>query len=269
MTFEYVKVFGERNTGTNFLNQFLRLNTSLKVLEHGDNTRCKQRVEKICTAHDITDPVIKEIIFERMIDAEREHEFPRNFGWKHASISPHKLAASPLYDRTLFICLVRNPWKFLTSLYRRPYNLIPMPETSFSRFIRSPFVASARDGIKDVFLPDPVELWNLKVNSYHGFYAKSSSKMIFLYYEQLVVNITRFASRLSGFCEVDLTAVKVPNSSTKGDQKSYAQYRDETINYDPLNSMTAKDASYICQRLDQSLIAKSPYSDMYSSLSSS
>ena len=39
MSFTSLKVFGERNTGTNFIQSFLRLNTSLKVLKGGDGGR--------------------------------------------------------------------------------------------------------------------------------------------------------------------------------------------------------------------------------------
>ena len=58
MVFTSLKVFGERNTGTNFLQSFLRLNTSLKVLKGGDGGRedIKRQFKDFVVKHDIKDP---------------------------------------------------------------------------------------------------------------------------------------------------------------------------------------------------------------------
>ena len=42
-----VKVFGERNTGTNFLNQLLTRNTDLNVLGHGNNDIPRQKLKEL------------------------------------------------------------------------------------------------------------------------------------------------------------------------------------------------------------------------------
>ncbi len=265
MTVEYVKVFGERNTGTNFLNQFLNLNTTLTVLGHGKNDRCKERANKIYEAHRIKDAQVKRFIRERMIDAEREQEFSDNFGWKHSAPSLQKLMTSPRYNQTLFICLIRNPWRFLTSLHRRPYNLVPIPKDDFSNFIRSPFVASAREGLDDTFLPDLVTLWNLKVGAYHRLHDQSNSNVLLVYYEELVIDVAPFVSRLSQFCEINHAAIQIPQDSTKKENKTYADYRAEVLEYNPLDTMSREDASYIGQRLAKPTIEQSPYLELYES----
>ena len=55
MSFTSLKVFGERNTGTNFLQSFLRLNTPLKVLKGGDGGRddIKKQFKNFISKHDI------------------------------------------------------------------------------------------------------------------------------------------------------------------------------------------------------------------------
>lgn len=262
---KFVKVFGERNTGTNFLNQLLRLNTSLKVLGHGGNQSCVVKTESICKASNVVSPLAKKFIFERMIDAERSKEFMENYGWKHAAVSWPKLKASEKYDETLFVCIIRNPWRFLTALHRRPYSLLPPPSGDFSSFLRSPLVANVRDGLDDAFLIDPVELWNQKVNSYHLLKRQSSQNVLVVYYEEIVEDIEVFMNMLGELCGLEFGSLVIPMKSTKGETKNFSDYRLEVQNYNPLDAMSKADADYICTRVDKNLIDQSPYLSLYNS----
>lgn len=266
MNFEYVKVFGERNTGTNFLNQLLKENTTLKVLEHGENKRHKERALEIYKKHKITEKLAQKIILERLIDNERENEFSHNFGWKHSAPSLQKIKAQKIYEKTLFICLIRNPWRFLTSLHHRPYNLIPVPGPNFSDFIRSPFLTNSRDGLSDNFIKSPVELWNKKVGSYQALQNKTNGNVITTYYEEIIINLSEFMYSLSQHCEIKSGKIVVPHKSTKGDNKNFEEYRAEAISYDPLKFMSKDDALYIHQKLDTSVIKETPYFETYKSL---
>lgn len=266
MNFEYAKVFGERNTGTNFLNQLLKENTTLKVLEHGNNDACKKQAQDIYEKHRIKEKLAQKIILERLIDNEREKEFSHNFGWKHAAPSLQKIKTNKLYEKTLFICLIRNPWRFVTALHHRPYNLIPVPETDFSAFIRAPFLANSRDGLSDNFIKNPVELWNRKVSSYQELHNQTNGNVITIYYEAMILDIEKFIRSLSTHCEIKSEKIIVPHESTKGDNKNFEEYRAEAIAYAPLNFMSKDDALYIHQELDKSIIKETPYSQIYNSL---
>lgn len=113
---KYIKVFGERNTGTNFTNELIRRNIEgIELLEHGNNNRVEEIYKQF--------PQDWSLLRERLIDRERGIEFERNFGWKHAFITQEMLMKSPRHHETLFVILIRNPFRFLYSLHRRPYNL--------------------------------------------------------------------------------------------------------------------------------------------------
>ena len=72
MEFTSLKVFGERNTGTNLLQSFLRLNTSLKVLKGGDGGRedIKKQFKDFVSKHDIRDPFAQKLVMESQLRLE-------------------------------------------------------------------------------------------------------------------------------------------------------------------------------------------------------
>lgn len=88
MKLNYVKVFGERNTGTHFLNALLKHNTDLKVLEHGVNSRAIERAAAILRSRSLASTSEEaRFVLERMIDSERMAEYSSTFRWKHALVS--------------------------------------------------------------------------------------------------------------------------------------------------------------------------------------
>ena len=129
----YIKVFGERNTGTNFLCKLLKDNSNLNCLEHGSNKNINDLKNELIQKHFIQTSLNKQLdkqqlfalIKEQLIDKQRSLEFNLNFGWKHAKINPDRIKKCPLYEKTIFICLIRNPWRFTYALHKRPYNIFP------------------------------------------------------------------------------------------------------------------------------------------------
>lgn len=62
MPIKYLKVFGERNTGTNYLNQLLVKNVvEVKVLEHGTNAGIVEATNKYS-------PHLRGLVTEFLID---------------------------------------------------------------------------------------------------------------------------------------------------------------------------------------------------------
>lgn len=102
---KYLKVFGERCSGTNYITSLLCQNfTQLQYLDH---TR--------------TSP----------------------FGWKHDILS-HEYVKHEMAKDTLFVLVVRDPYDWLRSFFHQPHHAYHCKKMSFSQFLKSPWF-SCRD----------------------------------------------------------------------------------------------------------------------------
>ena len=259
-----VKVFGERNTGTNFLNKLLSLNTNLQVLGHGSNasSRAKlqaidQSVSRLGRAEKLT-PQMRRLVLDRLIDEQRRLEYPDNYGWKHARVLVEDLDKSPHRSSTLFVFLIRNPWRFVSALHRRPYNLFPAPSSDLNSFIDSQFLANERDCMPSLLIGNPVDFWNEKVKSYFNC-SDVIDNSIICYYEDLVVSIEEFIDAIRPVCDIS-GKIRTPINSTKKEDKTFDDYRREVISYDPIRALGEEVYLKIREKIDAGVMARTIYS---------
>ena len=148
----YVKIFGERNTNTNYLSQLIDLNFDL-VQRKGTVPKAINSFNRILFNNS---EWYKNIYFSLT-----EHV---NLGWKHKCIDPEAFSSS---DKSLLIVtLTKNPYAWLLSMYRNPYHMAVNPNWSFSEFLRSEIVPLTRENLKDQKKINIIELWNIKNRSY-------------------------------------------------------------------------------------------------------
>ncbi len=266
----FIKVFGERNTGTHFLIKLLRNNTNAELLVHPDGASeaSRRNLEHIITCNpNLTkgNPALRSIILERLIDSDRAKDIPEFYGWKHAAVSSNQLKQNPKFEQTLFICLIRNPWRFVSALHRRPYNLFPQPSEDLTNFIQQPILTNARDNLVESYLSSPVELWNRKTESYLELKKNCPTNVAIAYYEDIICDVSRFLNNLQFFCEVK-SPPKVPSRSTKRDtktherdEKTFSDYKNEVEQYSPLTSLGEKACSLIAERIDLDVFQKTYY----------
>ena len=260
-----VKVFGERNTGTNFLNQLLTRNTDLNVLGHGNNDIPRQKLKELKQSAvrigcvDKLSPQVNRLVLNRLIDEQRKNEYLDNFGWKHARVLVDDLEMSPHKNSTLFIFLIRNPWRFVSALHRRPYNLFPAPRpgSNLSCFVESQILANERDNMPSLLVNNPVELWNEKVKSYFDC-CEVLDNAIICYYENIVTAVDEFVAAISPVCSVS-KEVQIPIDSTKNDNKTFDQYRQEVLSYDPVKILGDDVYSKILERIDVNVLRRTIY----------
>ena len=264
MKLKYVKVFGERNTGTNFVERLISKNTNLIVLQNKNISLSKKRFNKLkdiffkgLSLDSKMDPTVRKIILNRLIDQQREDEILEDYGWKHTLVSETNLINSEKFNSTFFIFLIRNPWRFVSSLHKRPYNLIPNTKGSLKDFVDSCFLANRRDNMPSDFVENPVEFWNKKVKSYFECNLKIKNSMI-CYYEQVVFSPKKFLDHIQPFCDVKLN-LEFPIKSTKKDEKTFDDYRLESINYNPLDFMSKDVYESIFSKLDKEVFGKTIY----------
>lgn len=116
MKINSIKIFGERHTGTNALNLFIRENFDLRF---------------------------------------KYYDF---LGWKHRLAPKKSEWVKHETSNTLFIFLFRNPYSWLSSMYREPYyhHYLKINDRSFEEFLKF--------SIEDY--ENAICLWNQKNESY-------------------------------------------------------------------------------------------------------
>jgi len=150
-----IKVYGERNTNTNYLEQLLRLNLDVVQLP-GVVPRYVKTIQKVLPG--------KEWLRDWYFSVTQH----RNLGWKHSCVqSVSEPGRFDILSRDIcFVSITKNPYSWLMSLYRKPYShQYGGEKPDFETFLATPWKTVARDNCESV-LANPVELWNIKNASY-------------------------------------------------------------------------------------------------------
>lgn len=259
----YVKIYGERNTGANFLRLLVSKNTTLKVISDGSRSRAKERLQLIRSSYCSLGDQAEKMLAERLLDSDREASFLSQLGWQHGCPSALRLRESPLCDQMLFLCLIRNPWSFAQSLHKNPYNIVPLESSSFEDFVQCPILANVRDNLNDCFLASPIELWNHKVASYVTLQRDMPGQAHIFYYEEIVLNPEILIRCLSSFATcIELDQLVIPHESTKahrGEQRSYNDYKRQIRDFDPVQCLGLDNFKSVNKYLDDDLARNTPY----------
>jgi hypothetical protein len=148
-----VKLYGERNSGTNYLSRLIHLNLDVREVR-GVVPRKLYDLCRMLPGR------------EALRDMYFRLTYHRNLGWKHSRVlPPEKLRRYRLAREVSFITLTKNPYAWLLSLHRRPYHQHIDKQPDLLTFLRTPWKIVGRDncGRRPV---NPVELWNMKNASY-------------------------------------------------------------------------------------------------------
>jgi hypothetical protein len=287
--FTRIKIFGERNTGTNFLSEVIEGNFKATLFKpvniksvrtagfhnfrHADAALLRNRD---CRGFMVMSGLLKSIVANKITDYIRVDNASVDFGWKHGCVNMNQLKDYKYFDETLFVMLIRNPWKFCESLFRKPYNIMPgrLASPNFSDFIRAPIFLNARDNAPrgQLMIPNAIELWNIKVSSYYNALKASQHQVAIFYYEEILLNPSMLQEQLQSFgIESVSDNIIFPELDVKkqNTNRTLSDFVSLAKTYDPLSSMTADDAKFIHSALSKKLIMRTPYLDLYNSLASS
>ena len=242
---KFIKVFGERNCGTNFLVESLNMNTvGVESLVHYRNNFPIRAASRLPFT-------FSQNVAEFLIDIQRANEFQLNFGWKHSAISPEYLKKSKRFDDTFFICIIRNPYYFINSLYRRPYNIRKFSHKSRIAFIGSGIKLNRRDNLDEKTLPSPVDLWNRKCKSYIS--SASLDNLIVVRYEDVINDFDGFFQYLASIGVSVKGKIDIPMASTKRDELNFFEYKFKTNNFNPEDVYSRDELEIIRRKLDTEL----------------
>jgi hypothetical protein len=242
-----IKLYGERNTNTNYLGRLVELNLVAEQLRGSASPRAR-RCQEVLPGN------------EWVLDLYFYLTFSKNLGWKHSLVKPaSKLKRSALFKNksVAVVTITKNPYSWLLSLYRNPYHRHDMQVIDFENFLSLPWKTTFRDNTLRT-LESPVELWNLKNESYLKLAEINAlnitSEEISRNPEAVVMKISEHflvARKSSQFIDYD--------QSTKGENKTSDFYRDYYMNERWKVDLSAAAVSKINRAVNRRLMSHFDY----------
>ena len=232
-----LKLYGERHTNTNYLQQLLSLNLDCEWVE-GVVPTWRRSIERFG------------------ISGARDRYFARtrskNLGWKHTAVDP-----TDDLNGVRAITLTKNPYAWVVSMHRRPYHLENATGLSIDEFVRQKWQTLGRDNLNREAIT-VAELWNRKNASY--FYL-SDERSMHLTSEEVQLSPQETVSKVAEFMEQQPAEEfrDVERSTKKRPDKNSDYYRDYYGRELWRDSLSLGALEALNKELDQSLMAKFGY----------
>jgi hypothetical protein len=190
-----IKILGERNSGTNFFELFLKQNFELNIAKnHGYlSARDRNYLEKAEPRREF-----KSQLREALRDNAHFRSVPNTGGWKHAAPTQRFLDEFATPRKALVLCLVRHPAVWLQSMHRNPFHALSYVSPNFSEFIRTPWACRPRDELINPFTASPLHMYLDKFAAYKWLAERHAQTMI-LRYEDILLAPQDAANRLTSF----------------------------------------------------------------------
>ncbi len=240
-----VKILGERNSGTTYLERLLRRNLRISSLPGV----VPKPVARLFPAS------------ERVRDLYFRVTKRHNLGWKHAMAPlPGDLAKTAI-DRSgiLFLTLTKNPYSWLLSLYDHPYHA-PDPPRDFEAFLETPWPTVGRENARACF-DTPMDLWNEKTASYLALAAHAV--VLTCRYEDLIANPFGILTRLvreHGIGVLRAPFENVEETTKREDRgRNFSDYRDYYLEERWRQRLSSSTIASINARLDETLMKRLGY----------
>lgn len=241
-----VKIYGERNTNTNYLSELIRLNLALPELPGVVPADIKRYQDKWPGN-------------EWLRDLYFLSNYGHNLGWKHAAVDWSRLKKARLYKRNsvTVVTLTKNPYAWLLSLYKRPYHQYYAKKPAFSEFLTRPWKTVCREGMPR-WVESPVHLWNIKNASYLR--DADEGRALHLRAEDTLIDPLQVIEQIAQVAGV-LRVGEFRNvlSSTKDGSKDFNYYRDYYLGESWRSGLSEQDIEIINRQLDAGLMRRYGY----------
>jgi hypothetical protein len=239
----YAKVYGERNTGTNYLQNLLQTNFAVHCLQSNNPVHEYARIVGRELPKKDRGPLRSAIV-----DLDSRRTMLSDFGWKHGAPPIEEIRCATHARHTLFVCVAKHPAAWLRSLAQRPYNPIqPVPD-DFSEFIRHSWQLTTRDNLPEYDCIEVVDLWNMKNAAFQKL-RSVAAKCLVIPYEALLQDPARFLQQVSAHLvsKRDEHVWSLP--STKGDGMTFEQYREKYKTETVCRSISKEDLLFMAGRV--------------------
>lgn len=238
-----IKLYGERNTGTNYLTRLLGINLDAHQLPGGTPLWLK-RLQRTMPGQ------------EWLRDTYFALTYLRNLGWKHAcaptysDLDTYRRAHGPVG----FVTLTKNPYSWLWSLYHRPYHHAPVTGQSFEDFLSTPWPLVARDRCSANTLETPIQLWNIKNRSYIGL--RSYARTVPLTYENLLRDPAPLIEAIAESCGAIRKSTSFTNYriSTKDPDRNWIIYSNYYLKEEWKKEISKKSIDIINKNIDHDIM---------------
>lgn len=259
---EKLKIYGERNSGTNFLTRLIRRNFHCEIIpgtlaeaRPGYRESFELELER-----KISDAGKRILARQIKLDDFFRGNLWATLGWKHCVPPVDVIRSHPDRNNTLFVTIIKNPYSWLLSLFRRPYENTALERTAdLGKFISEPWLAGDRENTPP-YLESPVELWNLKTSGYMQLARTVES--VNIRYEELLADPVSALKSLQGCLERRTRKFELAIESTKSadvGQKDFDYYRDYYLNERWKQDLGHDHIKMINSYLDPDIVEKSGY----------
>lgn len=236
-----IKIFGERNTGTKFLERLIHHNL--------DTITLPGVVPKFITStFGRRNEIVRDLYFKLT--------YHRNLGWKHAMAPSAAGLCNIDISNILFVTITKNPYSWLLSLYRSPYHS-KEKVSSFESFLVTPWKTVGRENHVGAF-KNPIEMWNVKNSSYQKLACFASSLLI--RYEDLLQEPRAFINDLAiDFGIPKRGCVNIDESGIDGESERFAYYKKYYLEEQWMAKLNTDLIDTINSHLDSNLMTSLGY----------
>lgn len=243
-----IKIYGERNTNTNYLSELVRANLHVEELPGVVPAKIKRLQDRLPGK-------------EWLRDLYFHYNYSEGLGWKHAAVDWDRLHNTPVFRRhkVTVITLTKNPYSWLLSLYRKPYHYYDAAKPDFSKFLRQPWKTVRREHTVR-YLENPIQLWNIKNASYLNSCKEDS--VIRLKSEDTLLapeNVINTIEKEIGDSDIRKDSFINITRSTKDKNKHFEYYKDYYLNERWRSDLSSGDIEFINNQLNVKLVEKFGY----------
>jgi hypothetical protein len=249
-----IKIYGERNTGTNYLHQLVEGNLDADLLP-GSVPLSVLRWRGYLPKTEFFDEMVRDLYFFL--------NYRTNLGWKHSLVKPvEQLGKYKITQGNLsFVTVTKNPYSWLLSLYKRPYHQHWSEKPDFETFLSLPWCTVRRENSPKKFT-NPIEMWNIKNRAY--LQLKRKFPTIDLKYESLLLDPEQEVMSIKDQFSLTQKVKHFQNieKSTKGDQKDFLYYQKYYIEERWRGKLSPTAIHTINEHLDFSLMEHFGYTKL-------
>ena len=233
-----IKIFGERNCGTNYLALLLKANIRCDVIE--GSVPVKRGI--------MSNPVLFDTLFDI--------RYKRYLGWKHSFPNHNRISSRRDFPEILFLTITKNPYAWLLSLFRRPYHIKGDKPATFTGFLRQGWKTLKRENSPVPLFETPVDLWNSKGRAYIELRSTFPGNVYNLTYEELLKDPHGVIDLLADSYSLSHSEDYFSNIilSTKDEDKSYSHYREYYLEEKWRYELTNDAIEIINSRLDREVM---------------
>ncbi|MEM9783029.1 MAG: sulfotransferase domain-containing protein [Pseudomonadota bacterium] len=263
MTGPALKIYGERNSGTNFVEQLVKLNLPLKVIPNIPDVPEALRVR--ARAHRMPWTCRRAYIEAAWDQIALRHD-GACLGWKHRLLTGVELQryAASTDGAVRFVAVTRNPVSWARSMHRNPFHALAPIDPDFSAFLRRPWLGVARERLDDLLLPTPIALWRLKIGAYRQL--SQAGQIALIRYEDALTDPEAVISKLATLTDLPPPSeIRLPEGNARRFSKDDRGYADYVRAFDRtaiLESVAPDDLTFILEAAGNDQVA-ALYPDLF------